>query len=172
MRLYVFVFCFLSFTVCPWMRGQLADARVRVEFNDDCKDQLIRQIRKARKEIRGAVYIVTNHDIVDALIKAASKGVDIQLKVDRSQSEQSAMKKAVARLRNGKVSILTIEMPPYCHMHHKFLVVDKKVTATGSYNYTSTASDVNYENLVVLESETVAASYLQEYGRVKGKKKR
>ena len=43
---------------------------------------------------------------------------------------------------------------------------------TGSYNFTVAASEVNYENLVAIQSTTVAGSYSAEYERIKSKKKR
>jgi len=152
---------------------QIASAKVRTAFNEDCETLALREIRKAKKQIRGAVYIITNRDLTGALVEAAKDDdVDVQLKVDRHQAKGDAMRKAIDRLRSGGVSVITIDMPPYYHMHHKFLVIDGETTLTGSYNFTVAASEVNYENLVAIQSTTVARSYAVEYERIKSKKKR
>jgi phosphatidylserine/phosphatidylglycerophosphate/cardiolipin synthase-like enzyme len=154
------------------VRGQLASAKVRVEFNDKCEPLALREIRRARDRIRGAMYIFTNPDLVDALVDAEEDGVDVQVKVDRAQSKRAAMRKAVDKLRRGGVSVLTIEMPEYSHMHHKFMVIDAETVLTGSYNFTVAASEINYETLLAIHSETVARSFLVEYDRIRSKKRR
>ena len=54
-------------------------------------------------------------------------------------------------------------------MHHKFTVIDRRVVITGSYNYTTSASRSNYENLVLLESPAAAEQFAAEFEKIKRK---
>ena len=57
-------------------------------------------------------------------------------------------------------------------LHHNFVVIDGKRVVTGSFNYTKTAAESSYENLVVIESEEVAGKFLEEFDKIKGKKRK
>jgi phosphatidylserine/phosphatidylglycerophosphate/cardiolipin synthase-like enzyme len=51
-------------------------------------------------------------------------------------------------------------------MHHKIIVIDRKVVITGSYNFSASAETRNDENLIVIYSPTIAEQYLAEFQRV------
>jgi phosphatidylserine/phosphatidylglycerophosphate/cardiolipin synthase-like enzyme len=51
-------------------------------------------------------------------------------------------------------------------MHDKFMIVDKKIVATGSYNWTTNATDYNDENLIIITSDSTAAAYNNEFNRI------
>ena len=48
-------------------------------------------------------------------------------------------------------------------MHHKFMVVDGRRLATGSYNWTASAENWNRENLLVFDSPGLASKFLDEF---------
>lgn len=55
-------------------------------------------------------------------------------------------------------------------MHHKFLVIDKKIVATGSYNFTVQGDDRNDENAIIIQNnEGIAQTYIQEINRIADK---
>lgn len=43
-------------------------------------------------------------------------------------------------------------------MHNKIMIIDDKVVITGSYNFSENA-ELNDENMLVIESSTIAAAY-------------
>jgi len=51
-------------------------------------------------------------------------------------------------------------------MHDKFMIVDKKIVSTGSYNWTTNATENNDENLLIITSAATAASYNKEFNRI------
>ena len=55
----------------------------------------------------------------------------------------------IARLRAGGVAV-RLDDSPY-HMHHKFALVDGRLLANGSFNWTRSATEKNDENLVVTD---------------------
>lgn len=40
-------------------------------------------------------------------------------------------------------------------MPHKVMIVDDHITATGSYNWSASAEDKNWENIIILESSAI-----------------
>jgi cardiolipin hydrolase len=51
-------------------------------------------------------------------------------------------------------------------MHHKFVIVDRRLLATGSMNWTYSAVRKNYENLVVSGDPDVVNRFREEYERI------
>jgi hypothetical protein len=44
-------------------------------------------------------------------------------------------------------------------MHHKFCIIDEKVCINGSFNWTWTAANLNYENFVVSRSKEIIEQF-------------
>lgn len=51
-------------------------------------------------------------------------------------------------------------------MHHKVLIIDEKIVATGSYNFSGSAETSNDENLLIIHSPEIARQFLEEFRRV------
>jgi phosphatidylserine/phosphatidylglycerophosphate/cardiolipin synthase-like enzyme len=51
-------------------------------------------------------------------------------------------------------------------MHHKVFVIDGKIVALGSYNFSQSAETRNDENLLIVYNEDIAQQYLEEFQRV------
>ncbi len=147
-----------------------AAAKVTAAFRDECEKLLVEKIDAAGKEIQVAVYTFTNRRIADALAAAAGRGVTVQVKLDKAQAEQEFSTRLVDSLRRAKISVRLIEMPDGYHMHHKFIVVDGRLVVTGSYNFTVAATRENWENVVCIESEKVAAAFAAEWRTLKSRK--
>ncbi|MBT3379222.1 MAG: DUF1669 domain-containing protein [Lentisphaerae bacterium] len=143
------------------------NADVAVFFRGDCEEITLREIRKARKRIRAAVYSLTSNYVVDALVAARKRGVDVKVKIDRHQSEEAAATTLVNRLRKAQISVHTIGMPSYYSMHNKFLVIDGKTVITGSYNFTIAAARANWENIVRIRSSLIADDFVREWDALK-----
>lgn len=51
-------------------------------------------------------------------------------------------------------------------MHHKFAPFDRRLPATGSYNWTRGASGGNYENVLVTDHPRLVAQFGEEFDRL------
>ena len=144
--------------------------RVEAAFGKDCETLLIRHIGRAEKEILVAIYSMTRRNITEALADAAGRGVKIKLKYHAASADEDDMKAAMKELRKQGVKCTGIKMSDdYAKMHHKFTVIDGKRVLTGSYNYTTSATTLSYENMVLIESEEIAREFIAEFDRIKGK---
>jgi phosphatidylserine/phosphatidylglycerophosphate/cardiolipin synthase-like enzyme len=54
---------------------------------------------------------------------------------------------------------------PYV-MHHKVIVLDERIVAFGSFNFSDAADHSNDENLLIVEDASLARAFLDEYERV------
>lgn len=146
--------------------GQLE--QIEVVFGSQCEKMLIREIDQAELEILIAIYSMTRRSIRDALVRAAGRAVKVRIKYDAKSSEWRGMKQAIGYMKKRGVKCVRVSMKrKYAKMHHKFTVIDRKRVLTGSYNYTTTASTANYENLVLIVSVKVATAFAKEFEHIK-----
>lgn len=48
-------------------------------------------------------------------------------------------------------------------MHNKFAIFDGRLLLTGSYNWTDSAEDYNWENVIILDDTAVVRAYKDEF---------
>lgn len=120
--------------------------------------EIIKLINNADKYVLFAVYYFTKTEIADALIRAKERGVIVRGITDRAASEDSN-KSVVDRLRRAGISIETQKHEDGI-MHMKLLVTDKAY-ASGSYNWTGSATLANDEVLEIGTNSYVHDEYLK-----------
>jgi phosphatidylserine/phosphatidylglycerophosphate/cardiolipin synthase-like enzyme len=148
------------------------NAVVRAVFEGDCEKLLVEQIDRADREILVAIYSMTRRSISGALVRAVGRGVKVHLKYNAtSDSESESMSETIDYLGKKGVKCNAIKMSGEkdSKMHDKFTVIDRKRVLTGSFNYTTSASTRNYENLVLIESPVIAKQYVEEFEKIKSK---
>jgi phosphatidylserine/phosphatidylglycerophosphate/cardiolipin synthase-like enzyme len=122
---------------------------------EDCAAFAVRAIDNAEREILvGAYGLTTGSGIVEALVRAKQRGVDVQLIADKTTSCRRAG--GIAALVDAGVPIWIDDQPRIAHA--KTMVIDGAVTLMGSYNWTKGAAQ-NSEDLNLVSSPTVAAAY-------------
>ena len=144
------------------------DARVESYFTPgDPVDRVVAsRIDSARRTVHVAAYLFTNRRIAAALARAAKRGVAVELVADASQYASGGL----PRLRDlDRAGVRIWLREGLAAFHHKVVVVDaaspSAVVMTGSFNFTQAAQDRNAENLVVIESRSVAARFLADFER-------
>jgi|Deesub1362A_J573_1020465.scaffolds.fasta_scaffold01043_9 hypothetical protein len=121
--------------------------------------KLIELMDSATQTLDIAMYYFTDDDLGEAVIRAYRRGVKVRILLDESQVGASG----------GEYQRLIAEGIPVAIentsglMHHKFVIIDKKVTITGSYNWTASADDNNFENIVIISCPEIAQAYTQEF---------
>jgi phosphatidylserine/phosphatidylglycerophosphate/cardiolipin synthase-like enzyme len=139
------------------------------------KDQLIKAIREAKKNI----YVNINHfnlrDISDELIEAVKRGIDVKFVADSQEfrmwlNNKEMVPQFVQDYR--KLKGQDVEVPVRVHFyslqphhkywyldHHKYILVDydtedatDTVLITGSYNFSKTAEHSKFDNQVIFKT--------------------
>jgi len=134
-----------------------SEAAVAVCFSpeENCAAFADRAIGNAEREILvGAYGLTSGSGIVEALIRAKQRGIDVRLIADKTTPcERNS---AVGPLAAAGVPIWIDDQARIAHA--KTMVIDGAVTLTGSYNWTRRAA-ANSENLNLISSGDVAAAY-------------
>lgn len=139
--------------------------QVEVWFTPDqpAGSHIVELIRAAEGEIVLMAFNLTLDSIAEALIEAATRGVDVQGLFETSQAYNQGSD--VQTLAQAGIQVVTDSNTG--NMHHKVIVLDRRIVITGSYNFSRSAEEQNDENLLILYSPELAAQYLIEFSRLK-----
>lgn len=126
---------------------------------------IVRTIDGARKSILVQAYEFTSRPIVNALVRAHKRGVDVRAIVDYGQLHDSRYHNEaneVRVLRAAGIPVL-VDRPPNGLMHDKVMIIDGDTVITGSFNYTYRAEHSNVENVLVIHDPALAAQYARHW---------
>jgi phosphatidylserine/phosphatidylglycerophosphate/cardiolipin synthase-like enzyme len=128
-------------------------------------------ISHAHQNIDIAMYSFTNKVFLKALKKAARKGVKIRIVADKgsnSNQKHYSIVPQLAKLRNIEVHLLSGKTGKYSNglMHIKLLIVDNKIVAFGSANYTYSAFHNNYELLYINDDWTFTRRFSRIFNKL------
>lgn len=120
--------------------------------------EIIKLIDEADKYVYFAIYFFTKENIAKALIRAQKRGLIVWGITDRGASLESNGK-IVSELRKAGINI-EVQKHEEGIMHLKTLVTDKAY-ASGSYNWTASATVVNDEILEIGKNNSIRKKYLK-----------
>ncbi|MCW5829531.1 MAG: hypothetical protein KIT79_09475 [Deltaproteobacteria bacterium] len=141
-------------------------SRNRVLFTpaSDAESELVAMVDGATEEVRFAIFTFSESSaLTDAVIRAARRGVRCIGLFDAGQAGQSWSPDE--RIEEAGCEVL--RSPPPGKLHHKFLVVDGRRLATGSFNYTRPANELNDENVYFADSGPLADAAVAEHERLR-----
>lgn len=124
-------------------RNQVAEAHFSPGY--ECLDKLLALIDAARSTLDVCVFTITDDRISRALVAAHRDGKKIRVITDDEKSFDPGSD--IGRLEGAGLEVRIDRLP--AHMHHKFCIFDRSVLVTGSYNWTRSAAEFNFENLLV-----------------------
>jgi phosphatidylserine/phosphatidylglycerophosphate/cardiolipin synthase-like enzyme len=141
------------------------DTPVEIYFSPDdgVAKRIVELINGAQESIYFMAFSFTSNDIGAAVMDRAQAGITVAGVMDDGQvasnqgTEYDPFKQAGLDVRKDGNEGL---------MHHKVIIIDRKIVITGSYNFTASAEQSNDENVVIIFSPAVAAQYLEEFQRV------
>lgn len=138
-------------------------AAVRVYFTpgDDAQGAAVAEIGGAVRTILVQTYSFTSVPIARALVAAHDRGVVVRVISDREN--ETARYTALDYVANHGVEVRVDDRVRIAH--NKVMVIDDRVVLTGSFNWTKAAQESNAENLVILSSPALAASYTANWTR-------
>jgi len=147
-----------------------AEGTLEVAFspNEGSQDLVIKVIDASSRELRVLAYSFTSAPVVEALLRAKARGVDIKVVVDRRNNEvedhSGKARAALSALVNAGVDVRTIDVYP---IHHdKVIVSDRRTVELGSFNFSDAAARRNSENVLVnWGNPRLAEAYLDHFRR-------
>jgi len=149
-----------------------ATGQIEVAFspNEGAENLVLKTIESAKNEIKVMAYSFTSASIVDALIRAKKRGVNVALVADHRsnvndhEEGKAKSRAALSALVNAGCDVRTISVFP---IHHdKVIIVDRQTVEVGSYNYSAAAANKNSENVLVnWNNPKLAEVYLGHFER-------
>jgi phosphatidylserine/phosphatidylglycerophosphate/cardiolipin synthase-like enzyme len=127
--------------------GIMASVEVYFSPKGGCMDAVVRELKKARREVLVQAYSFTADPITFSLVEAKKRGAQVDILLDRS-NEQESYSDLHILLEQGLAPLIDSS---HAIAHNKIIIVDKRTLITGSYNFTNQAEHENAENLVVIK---------------------
>lgn len=130
----------------------------------DIKQRILSEINNANHSIYLAMAWFTDRDIANAVIEAKKRIANIDIIL--SSNVQNEIVKLM--FQGAGISVHAFETGDTRGiMHHKFCLIDGKISINGSYNYSYNASNNNVENIHVSDDPSIYSQLLSEFERLK-----
>jgi len=120
-------------------------------------------LNSAQKSIYFLAFSYTSNDLGAIVRQKYKDGLTVEGVMDEGQvssnqgTEYDPFLQAKMQVRrDGNPGLL----------HHKVFIVDGKIVAFGSYNFSQSAETKNDENLIIVYNEAIAQQFLREFQRV------
>ena len=151
---------------------------------------ILAEIGRARRSIRACLFLVNElrgehgESVIDALLQARARGVDVQIILNGHLARQGdpgractmdeethrALLPPVARLQRAGIPVALAygqidQRVPYSPLHSKYCVIDEALVLDGSFNWYNT-SVFSHDLLVVAAHPELARAYLHEFGQI------
>ena len=129
---------------------------------DHCAEKLIETINQAQQTIRFMAFSFTHDDIGQAILDKAKSGLDVKGVFETRGSETEFSE--YGRMKNQGLDVWQ-DGNPYT-LHHKVVIIDGQMVASGSFNFSANATESNDENLIIIHNPEIAQQFLAEFERV------
>lgn len=117
----------------------------------------------ARESIYFLAYSFTSDPLGEAIRLRAAQGVTVAGVMEAEQVGSNIGTEYDLFALNG----LNVRLDGNKgQMHHKVIVIDEKIVATGSYNFSKSAETSNDENLLIIHNSEIAHLFIEEFQRL------
>jgi phosphatidylserine/phosphatidylglycerophosphate/cardiolipin synthase-like enzyme len=143
----------------------LDGTRIDVYFSPDdgALNALIPLLNSARESLYFLAYSFTSNELGDIIRAKAKAGLTVE---GVMETEQIASNKGTEYDPFKQAGLAVRKDGNEGQMHHKVFIVDGKIVAFGSYNFSQSAETRNDENLLIIYNEAIAQQFIQEFQRV------
>ncbi len=135
-------------------------------FYDEIKIQIKKYVSNAKSSVLLSMYLLTDNELIDLLIKKKNENVDVQIILDDNEKNRKS-------IGNLNLDVIWIKHNENKHtkknfncMHMKSCIIDFKKLLVGSYNWTNNAPG-NNENLFILYDQNIIKKSVDEFNRLK-----
>lgn len=149
----------------PWTTAQAYEvllntvAEIYFSPKGGCTEAIASEINRAKSEILVQAYSFTSRRIVQALADARTRGVIVQIILDKSQ--MTARQSAAAYAASHEIPTFIDRV--HAIAHNKVMIIDSLTLITGSFNFTEAAEESNAENLLIVRSSSLADLYRKNW---------
>lgn len=137
------------------------NSALKIAFSpgEECRELILNLIASANNTLDICVFTISDDRISNALLKAYERGISVRIITDNDKT--SDLGSDVENLYYQGIEVKTDRTE--FHMHHKFMIVEKKTVLTGSYNWTRNAALYNQENIISITDSEVTKRFQSEF---------
>jgi phosphatidylserine/phosphatidylglycerophosphate/cardiolipin synthase-like enzyme len=137
---------------------------IQVYFSpeDDVSDHMIPVVSSAKSSIHFMAFSFTDNPLANAMLDRYHAGVDVSGVFEKVGSDTASSE--LRTLFCEKVPARQDGNPKF--LHDKVIIVDNRFVLTGSFNFSSNATDSNDENVMIIDNPQIANLYTQEFQRI------
>ena len=130
----------------------------------EIKQRILTEISNASQSIYVAMAWFTDKDIANAIIESKNRAVKLDIILSSNANNAVVKTMFIA----AGISVHAFETGDARGiMHHKFCLIDGKISINGSYNYSYNASSNNVENIQVSDDPSTYSQLYAEFERLK-----
>lgn len=137
---------------------KLSGISMKIFFSPQDKtvtNALLPLINNAKSYIYIPIFVLTEKQIAESLIKAKNRGVDVKIIIDALSASNRHSKHETLRA-NG----VLVKTETYAgKMHSKSMIIDDEYVVVGSMNFSNSGNNYNDENLVLIKDKNIAKFY-------------
>jgi phosphatidylserine/phosphatidylglycerophosphate/cardiolipin synthase-like enzyme len=117
----------------------------------------------ARHEIDMAAYVLTDWPIMQALTRAADRGVKVRIYLDGNQLADREPAKVFHDLAETPTVEIRTKHKPGAPMHLKSYQIDGRLLRTGAANFSASGLKRQDNDLIIIESSEAAAAFKHNF---------
>ena len=124
-----------------------------------CAERIVEAIGSARREVLVQVYEFTSPPILQALVAAHRRGVDVRVILDKVNATERYS--GVNFVSDAGIRVWIDDQTAIAHS--KVIVIDRALVVAGSFNLTRSAEERNVEDTLFVSSPAVAARFVANW---------
>ncbi|MBK9104345.1 MAG: T9SS type A sorting domain-containing protein [Saprospiraceae bacterium] len=144
---------------------QVGDVGIESYFSpsDEANCRIIESLRSADHQLLIGLLLLTRDDLVDEIIAAYDRGVEVRVILN----DESSSSDALAQLKQNGIPVVTHDPSPI--FDHKYAIIDEGFpdsdpqVISGSHNWTWSADNINDENMLIFHDQSITNIFRQEY---------
>jgi phosphatidylserine/phosphatidylglycerophosphate/cardiolipin synthase-like enzyme len=120
-------------------------------------------IDTANQEIDMAAYVLTDWPVIQALTRAADRGVKVRIYLDGTQLAERAPAKVFVDLAHTPGVEIRAKRGKGAPMHLKSYEIDGRLLRTGAANFSTSGLKRQDNDLIIIESAEAAAAFKRNF---------
>ncbi|RMI12600.1 MAG: hypothetical protein D6681_06520 [Calditrichaeota bacterium] len=145
-----------------WSSSVPSVARVGFSPANECAAILLELLFGTQSSVDICVFTITDDRIRKALLDTFHRRVSIRIITDDEKIHDRGSD--ILHLVEAGIPVKVDYTEE--HMHHKFAIFDRHTVLTGSYNWTRSGAQHNYENVLVTNDRRIVSRYQKEFDRL------
>lgn len=141
---------------------QVGESEISIYFSptdNAIENEIIPLVQNAKKYIYVPVFVITHKKLINELILAKKRGVDVKIILDATGASNRYSPDKM--IRNSGIALKVENRAGKMHM--KTMLIDDKYTIVGSMNFSKSGEKYNDENVVIIENSALTSKFKSHF---------